>query len=112
MSPGLVRYSCISGSTLGSMPRARVTRFLCCAFFACSSVIRPESICSCSREWSRVTTLVVCLFYDNRVLVAQLGDRRAYLLRGGKLEHATRDRSLLRAPIHPDLMTPEQAAPG
>ena len=45
------------------------------------------------------TTLVVCLFYDNRMLVAHLGDSRLYLLRDGKFSQVTRDHSLLQEQI-------------
>jgi protein phosphatase len=55
------------------------------------------------------TTLVVCLFYDNRVLVAHLGDSRLYLLRDGKFSQVTRDHSLLQEQIDSGLITPEQA---
>jgi len=55
------------------------------------------------------TTLVVCLFYDNKVLVAHLGDSRLYLLRDGKFKQVTRDHSLLQEQIDSGLITPEQA---
>src|ERR687891_1184673 len=55
------------------------------------------------------TTLVVCLFYDNRVLVAHLGDSRLYLLRDGVLRQVTRDHSLLQEQIDSGLLTAEQA---
>src|SRR5436189_1453319 len=55
------------------------------------------------------TTLVVTLFYDNRVLVAHLGDSRLYLLRDGKFRQVTRDHSLLQEQIDSGLITPEQA---
>jgi protein phosphatase len=55
------------------------------------------------------TTLVVCLFYDNRVLVAHLGDSRLYLLRDGQFRQVTRDHSLLQEQIDSGLLTPEQA---
>jgi len=55
------------------------------------------------------TTLVVCLFYDNRVLVAHLGDSRLYMLRDGKFSQVTRDHSLLQEQIDSGLITPEQA---
>src|SRR5574340_1295348 len=45
------------------------------------------------------TTLVVCLFYDNRVLVAHLGDSRLYMLRGADFRQVTRDHSLLQEQI-------------
>ncbi len=40
------------------------------------------------------TTLVVCLFYDNRILVAHLGDSRLYMSRDGKFKQVTRDPAL------------------
>jgi protein phosphatase len=55
------------------------------------------------------TTLVVCLFYDNRVLVAHLGDSRLYMLRDGKFKQVTRDHSLLQEQIDSGIITAEQA---
>jgi PPM family protein phosphatase len=55
------------------------------------------------------TTLVVALFYDNRVLVAHLGDSRLYLLRENALRQVTRDHSLLQEQIDSGLLTLEQA---
>ena len=55
------------------------------------------------------TTLVVCLFYDNRVMVGHLGDSRLYRMRGKKLSQVTRDHSLLQEQIDAGLITPEQA---
>ncbi|HEY7241057.1 MAG TPA: Stp1/IreP family PP2C-type Ser/Thr phosphatase [Burkholderiales bacterium] len=55
------------------------------------------------------TTLVASLFYDNRVLVAHLGDSRLYLLRDASLRQVTRDHSLLQEQIDSGLLTAEQA---
>jgi len=55
------------------------------------------------------TTLVVCLFYDNRVLVGHLGDSRLYMLREGKFKQVTRDHSLLQEQIDSGIITAEQA---
>jgi serine/threonine protein phosphatase PrpC len=55
------------------------------------------------------TTLVVCLFYDNKVLVAHLGDSRLYRMRGSELTQVTRDHSLLQEQIDAGLISPEQA---
>jgi protein phosphatase len=55
------------------------------------------------------TTLVVSLFYDNRVLVAHLGDSRLYLMRENALRQVTRDHSLLQEQIDSGLLTLEQA---
>jgi PPM family protein phosphatase len=55
------------------------------------------------------TTLVACLFYDDRVMAAHLGDSRLYRLREGELALLTRDHSLLQEQIDSGLITPEQA---
>lgn len=55
------------------------------------------------------TTLVVCLFYDNKALVAHLGDSRLYRMRDGTLKQVTRDHSLLQEQIDSGLITAEQA---
>jgi PPM family protein phosphatase len=55
------------------------------------------------------TTLVVCLYYDNRMLVAHLGDSRLYMLRDGKFSQVTRDHSLLQEQIDSGIITQEQA---
>src|SRR5205814_8207980 len=55
------------------------------------------------------TTLVVCLFFDNRLMVAHLGDSRLYMTRDGELRQVTRDHSLLQEQIDSGLITPEQA---
>lgn len=55
------------------------------------------------------TTLVVCLFYDDKALVAHLGDSRLYRMREGTLKQITRDHSLLQEQIDSGLISPEQA---
>jgi protein phosphatase len=55
------------------------------------------------------TTLVVALFYDNRVTVAHIGDSRVYRLRGDDLTQITKDHSLLQEQIDSGMITPEQA---
>jgi protein phosphatase len=55
------------------------------------------------------TTLVVCLFYDNKALVAHLGDSRLYRMRDATLKQITRDHSLLQEQIDSGLITAEQA---
>jgi protein phosphatase len=42
------------------------------------------------------TTIVACMFYDNKLSIAHVGDSRAYRLRGGQLEQLTLDHSLLQ----------------
>ena len=55
------------------------------------------------------TTLVVALFYDNRVAVAHIGDSRLYRLRGGSLQQLTKDHSLLQMQIDSGVITREDA---
>jgi protein phosphatase len=55
------------------------------------------------------TTLVVAVFYENRVCIAHVGDSRCYRLRGERLEQLTRDHSLLQEQIDSGLITAEQA---
>ena len=55
------------------------------------------------------TTLVVCLFYDNFVSVAHIGDSRLYRLRGEAMEQVTRDHSLLQEQLDSGLITPDEA---
>jgi protein phosphatase len=55
------------------------------------------------------TTLVVALFFDNRVAVGHIGDSRLYRLREGRFEQMTRDHSLLQEQIDSGMITREQA---
>jgi PPM family protein phosphatase len=55
------------------------------------------------------TTLVVCLFYDNFLTVAHIGDSRLYRLRGDVMEQVTRDHSLLQEQLDSGLITVEEA---
>jgi serine/threonine protein phosphatase PrpC len=42
------------------------------------------------------TTIVSCLFYDNRISIAHVGDSRLYRLRSDRFEQMTMDHSLLQ----------------
>jgi len=55
------------------------------------------------------TTLVVCLFFDNFLTVAHIGDSRLYRLRGEAMEQVTRDHSLLQEQLDSGLITPDEA---
>lgn len=55
------------------------------------------------------TTVVVALFYDNRVTVANVGDSRGYRWRDGKLEQLTVDHTVVQEYLNSGLYTPEQA---
>ncbi len=55
------------------------------------------------------TTLVVALFFDNRMTVGHIGDSRLYRLRNDVFEQVTRDHSLLQEQIESGMLTKEQA---
>jgi len=55
------------------------------------------------------TTLVTMRFFDNRLIVAHIGDSRCYRLRGEALTQLTRDHSLLQEQIDSGIITAEQA---
>ncbi len=55
------------------------------------------------------TTIVSAIFYDNRAVVAHIGDSRMYRLRGDVLETITRDHSLLQEQIDSGMISVEDA---
>ena len=55
------------------------------------------------------TTLVACLFYDDRVSVAHVGDSRVYRQRGDSLEQLTLDHSLLQELVDRGFYSAEEA---
>lgn len=56
------------------------------------------------------TTLTVLWPTDEKMLVAHVGDSRAYLLRSGKLRQMTNDHSLVGDMVRRGILTEEQAA--
>ena len=55
------------------------------------------------------TTLVACLFYDNRVSVAHVGDSRLYRMRANHFEQITMDHSLLQELVDRGFYSAEEA---
>jgi PPM family protein phosphatase len=55
------------------------------------------------------TTVVACLFYDNRVSVAHVGDSRLYRLRNDRFEQITMDHSLLQELVDRGFYSQEEA---
>jgi len=55
------------------------------------------------------TTIVACMFYDNKVSIAHVGDSRAYRLRGGQLDQMTLDHSLLQELVDRGFYSEEEA---
>jgi protein phosphatase len=56
------------------------------------------------------TTVVAALFYDNRAVVAHVGDSRLYRLRGDRFEQLTMDHSLLQELVDRGFYSAEEAA--
>jgi|SRR5579859_1461823 len=55
------------------------------------------------------TTVTALTLYQNRFLVGQVGDSRAYLLRDGRLSQLTKDHSYVQEQVDAGYLTPEQA---
>lgn len=55
------------------------------------------------------TTIVSCLFYDNRVSIAHVGDSRLYRLRNDRFEQITMDHSLLQELVDRGFYSQEEA---
>lgn len=55
------------------------------------------------------TTLVLALLHDDEIMVAHVGDSRAYRLRRGELEQITRDHSVVQEQIDAGLISQELA---
>ncbi|MCC7258847.1 MAG: Stp1/IreP family PP2C-type Ser/Thr phosphatase [Gammaproteobacteria bacterium] len=56
------------------------------------------------------TTIVACLFHDNRVSLAHVGDSRIYRLRRNRFEQLTMDHSLLQELVDRGYYSQEEAA--
>jgi serine/threonine protein phosphatase PrpC len=56
------------------------------------------------------TTLVACLFYDNRVSIAHVGDSRLYRMRDNRFEQITMDHSLLQELVDRGFYSQEEAS--
>lgn len=55
------------------------------------------------------TTIVACLFYDNRLSIAHVGDSRLYRVRDNRLEQITMDHSLLQELVDRGFYSREEA---
>ncbi|MGI9247849.1 MAG: Stp1/IreP family PP2C-type Ser/Thr phosphatase [Woeseiaceae bacterium] len=55
------------------------------------------------------TTIVACMFFDDKVSIAHVGDSRGYRLRGGKLDQITLDHSLLQELVDRGFYSEEEA---
>lgn len=55
------------------------------------------------------TTCTAAMLEESRLVIAQVGDSRAYLMHGGSLSQLTRDHSLMANMIEAGQITPEEA---
>lgn len=55
------------------------------------------------------TTIVACMFYNDKVSIAHVGDSRAYRLRSGQLDQVTLDHSLLQELVDRGFYSAEEA---
>ena len=55
------------------------------------------------------TTIVACMFCDNKVSIAHVGDSRAYRVRAGEFEQLTMDHSLLQELVDRGFYSAEEA---
>jgi protein phosphatase len=55
------------------------------------------------------TTVTALVLHSGRFLVGQVGDSRAYLLRGGSLVQLTKDHSYVQEQVDAGYLTPEEA---
>jgi len=55
------------------------------------------------------TTLVLAMFFDDRVVLAHVGDSRIYRLRGNELQAVTADHSLVRELLDKGVISEEEA---
>ena len=55
------------------------------------------------------TTIVACLFYDDKISIAHVGDSRLYRVRQGRLEQITMDHSLLQELVDRGFYSREEA---
>jgi len=55
------------------------------------------------------TTIVACMFNDNKISIAHVGDSRAYRMRDGQLDQVTLDHSLLQELVDRGFYSEEEA---
>ncbi len=61
-------------------------------------------------EWQGMgTTVVIALLHQNRLIIANVGDSRAYLLRNRRLERLTEDDTWVAGQVRAGVLTPQEA---
>lgn len=88
---------------------SQLGRRLVAAVHRASEMINDEALRTPERR-GMGTTLTAAGVVDDCVVVAQVGDSRAYILRRGELTQITRDQSLVEKLLEAGAITPEEAA--
>ncbi len=104
--PGLVRRYF---GTMEGLPKNKARRRMAKAFATLSTQLRQQTDNEPGLE-GMGSTAVCALVRDNQVLVAYMGDSRAYRLRAGWLKQLTKDHSLIQLLLDSGEITSEVAA--
>jgi protein phosphatase len=104
--PGLIRQHF---EKLEGLPKGRAERRMAKAVATLSSQIRQQTQNEPGLE-GMGSTVVCALVRGSQVLIAHMGDSRAYRLRVGRLKQLTKDHSLVELLVSSGDITPEQAA--
>ncbi len=107
----LVREAFAREDWEGSDPETGLTRpsiILRDAIYRANKIIHQTSKTQPQCE-GMGTTIVSCLFYDNRVSIAHVGDSRLYRLRSDRFEQVTMDHSLLQELVDRGFYSQEEA---
>lgn len=107
----LVREAVLREDLEGNDPETGYTRpsiILRDAIYRANKIIHQTSKTQPQCE-GMGTTIVSCLFYDNRVSIAHVGDSRLYRLRSDRFEQVTMDHSLLQELVDRGFYSQEEA---
>jgi PPM family protein phosphatase len=104
--PGLIKQHF---EKMDNLPKGRAKRWMAKAIAKLSSQIRYQTQNEPGLE-GMGSTVVCALVRGDQVLIAHMGDSRAYRLRAGRLKQLTKDHSLVELLISSGDIKPEQAA--
>jgi len=99
----------VERSLASADPSAPVPDLLARALQYANSVVHREASSGAAQTEGMGSTAVVLVTTEDSAYVAHVGDSRAYLFRGGKLQALTRDHSRVQRMLDDDLLTPEEA---
>jgi protein phosphatase len=104
--PGLIKQHF---EKMENLPKGRAKRWMAKAIAKLSSQIRHQTQNEPGLE-GMGSTVVCALVRGDQVLIAHMGDSRAYRLRAGRLKQLTKDHLLTELLLGSGDITPEQAA--